>query len=137
MNITGIIIGALCAGGIYYFYKRGHKIRTTASELAKKDLPSNDIIELIDGELKLADIVAYLKGCALDQKKDIPFVANAKAPEFKNFFDKEFESNKESILFGVFDKNIDGIRCAKVITAPSIDKQLKDMLGNEPMIILN
>jgi len=96
----------------------------------------SNIVESIEGELKLEDIVAYLKEYVPNQKKDIPFVANAKAIEFKSLFDGEF-MHDEAIFFGIYDQTTDMIRCAKVITAPSIDKQLKDVLSNEPLVILN
>jgi len=135
MKIIGIIIGALCAGGIYYFYKRGHKIRMTAAELAKKGIGGN-IVESIEGELKLEDVVAFLRENVHDRKNDVPFVANAKAIEFKNLFNGEF-MHDEAIFFGIYDHTTDMIRCAKVITAPSIDNKLKDVLGDMSLVILS
>jgi len=46
MNTIGLIVGSIvCIGGVYYFYKRGHKIRITASELAKKDISGNIVVK--------------------------------------------------------------------------------------------
>jgi len=97
---------------------------------------SSNVVESIDVELKMTDIVAYLKGCALDQKKDIPFVANAKASRFKNLFSNTEFINKEAVCVGVYDETIEEIRVSKVIDAPSIDKQLREVLGDNSFVML-
>ncbi|MBQ9508592.1 MAG: hypothetical protein IJJ78_09235 [Paludibacteraceae bacterium] len=135
-----VVICVACllgAGAIFYFYKRGHKIRLKASDIANKKA-ENITAEIIDGELKMTDVVAWFKGLSLKKDEDIPFIANAKLGEFKNLFkDIEFDDTKEAIFFGVFNQERHEITNANLIQATSIDNQLKDVLGNESLVILN
>ena len=135
-----VVICVACllgAGAIFSFYKRGHKIRLKASDIANKKA-ENITAEIIDGELKMTDVVAWFKGFSLKKDEDIPFIANAKLGEFKNLFkDIEFDDTKEAIFFGVFNQEKHEITNANLIQATSIDNQLKDVLGNEALVILN
>lgn len=131
MNTFAIIAIATAAiGGIlYYFYKRGESLRYF------RITPDNS--ETIEGELKLADIVAFLRLQKIDASIHVPFVANLNDLRVKSIVRGVTKSGYEAIFVGVYCSKNDNIDIYKAFFAKSLDEKLKDILGNETLVVLS
>lgn len=95
--------------------------------------------ETIDGELKMSDLINYMKSLNLRKDRDIPFVAKGDCEEFRKFLHAPFPKKKEgyiTIFVGVYNNATEIITEHKLIHSKSIDSDLQVLLANENLVVL-
>ena len=124
---TGIIIGTLVVAGIVgYAYIKSSKNKQV-SGISIDEVPK----EIVDGEVKMDDIVGFFKQMQLNKDNDTPFIAL----DIEETFGKEL-SPKESLhkegyktlFIGVLRQD-KYIKFARIIYTKDIDNKLTDMFS--------
>jgi len=127
--ITGA--AALLVGAAAYIIKN----RNTLFNKVKRKITANYEVETIEGELTMQDVVSYFKKLSLVQERDVPFIA--KANKLGNDVLKITTTiTGNSIFIGVYNLETDEITYSKLINTMSIDSKLKNLFGNEPLVVL-
>ena len=134
---AGLIIGLAIAAttvGVFYYYQTNQKGRVKKFDL------SGAKSEIIDGEIRLDDVVDYLKSQKLSKDVHIPFIASYKEGTinslkifFENINDKE---GYQILLIGIFDNNTEELSDIKILYGRSFDPKLCEIIGNAPLIVL-
>ena len=109
-----------------------------------------DLIDLIKGAINfiknlikaivtglfnfLAHCVNWFKKLYLDKNKDVPFVANGEY--FKQMLDTA-PVKEVGIFQGVYDESIDEITHHVYVEADGLDAKTREVLGNEPIVVLS
>jgi phage-related protein len=95
----------------------------------------NIIRAIVHGILNfVAHVVNWFKSLALDKEKDIPFIADA--DKIKDML-KTAPVKNVGIFEGVYDEDADEITSNRFVDADSLDEKTKEVLGNEPLVVLN
>lgn len=99
---------------------------------------------IINGILNFAQhIVGWFRGLHLARERHVPFIIDAKNPQFKEMIknarveDVGIFSKEAQICKGVYDELTDEIIHNEVIGADSLDVTTKNLLRNEPMVVLS
>lgn len=96
----------------------------------------NLITKVINGLVNFfSHVVGWFKSLYLNQQTDIPFVINAKSPEFKEMLQKAPQKNV-GIFQGVYNEQTEEITHHEYIAADALDSQTKNVLGSESMVVL-
>lgn len=82
----------------------------------------------------LKDVVSWFKSLLLVQQRDIPFVADAN--QFKDML-KSAPVKKVGIFEGVYNLDTDEITYNQEIDADGVDAKTREILENEPLVVLN
>lgn len=110
------------------------KPKDIISKIRKKLKHKEISVKTIEGKVNFQDIVAWFKSLPLDNNKHVPFIA--KADQFKDMLN--YKPKKNATLFiGVFDEEKNEIIHAQIIEADSFDDKILEVLGNEPIVVLN
>ena len=143
MKITIIIlvIAALCAVIAFFLLKQKQKIQ----EGKKTYKPSSKIFQQEDIVVKadivvFTDVVAYFKNLSLTKGRDIPFIAKANSKELQevvSVIKKTEDFNDTTLLLGTLNEETNEFENVKIIIAKSFDDKTKEVLGNEPLVVLN
>ena len=97
----------------------------------------NLVKRFIDGCLQFfKDVVNWFKSLKLNQKEDIPFIANANSKEFKQML-KQAPVKNVGIFQGVYNQETDEITHHEYIEADSVDEQTYETLKGEPIVVLS
>lgn len=94
------------------------------------------------------DIVNWFKNLNLIKERHSPFLANANAQEIKNLLKNAPVKNvgvfgesaldcQEQVVKGVYDMETDEIIHAELLGADKMDNQTRQILHNEPIVVLN
>lgn len=146
MGTGGIIAtsaAAVSAAAVIWFYVRRKltpkKIDSSTGNdnMTQKviDCVNNNIeVETISHELNFLEIVSWFKSLTLVKDKEIPFVAN---PLMMKDLLQINPISETSIIIGVYNLDKDVITHAKLINATSLDAKTKEILANEPLVVLN
>lgn len=90
---------------------------------------------IINGIINFAkDVVGYFKSLILIQERDVPFVADAN--QFKDML-KSAPVKKVGIFEGVYNLDTDEITYNQEIDADGVDAKTREILANEPLVVLN
>ena len=147
MKITIIIlvIAALCAVIVFFLLKQKQKKK----EGKKTYKPSSKIFQQEDIVVKadivvFTDVVAYFKNLSLTKGRDIPFIAKANSKELQevvsvivSVIKKTEDFNDTTLLLGTLNEETNEFENVKIIIAKSFDDKTKEVLGNEPLVVLN
>ncbi len=79
------------------------------------------------------EVVGWFKSLALDKNKHVPFVADA--AQFKDMLKTAPEKNV-GIFEGVYDEVDDEIVNNRYLEADEVDQKTKEVLGDEPLVVL-
>lgn len=146
MKLVNLLLlgGATCCGALLYYIFRKSK---ETKDPSKKVLQCNRIYEslnnhtediekkCIQGIFTLTDVVGWFKNIAnLDQNVDTPFIA--KATEFKELL-CWVSTKKYALFMGVYNDSLDSLTHAIIIETDELDEKIKEILGNEPLVVLN
>lgn len=93
------------------------------------------IREVIRGVLSFVqDVVGWFRSLGLIKGKDIPFVADpAKIKDMLN----NAPVKNVGLFEGVYDEQSDTITRHRLIEADSLDEQTRQILSNEPLVVLS
>lgn len=127
-----IVVAAILvfAAILFYFFKKNKR------SSFPKSLP---IIKQVDrrkvnGILVFEDIVGWFKTIDnLDKEVDTPFIADAN--KFKDVLGPS--SSKIPIVIGVYNEKEDEITHHLLLEADEIDDKTREVLGSEPLVVLN
>lgn len=116
-------------------------ILTTVIVLALANTFKDEIINLVKWVIQsivslLTHVVDYFKGLKLRKGRDIPFIAD----ETKlNIADRIHNAPVKNvhIFEATYNEDTEEIENYRFIAADEMDSELKDVLGNEPLVVLN
>ena len=95
----------------------------------------NLVRKVINGILNFAkEVVDWFKSLSLNPQKDTPFIADAK--KFKDML-KTAPEKKVGIFEGVYKEEKDEITAHRYLDADELDQKTKDVLENEPLVVLS
>lgn len=96
---------------------------------------TNIVRKVIRGILKFAtEVVNWFKSLSLDKDKHTPFIADAE--QFKDML-KTAPKKDVGIFEGVYDEEADEIVANRYLEADEVDQKTKEVLGNEPLVVLS
>lgn len=128
--ISGIAVVAVAGVLIYVALKR---------KKSTKELDISNIKEEAAEEVTLADIVGIFKQQNLQQQNDTPFIAKGESifgmllrPE-----EKLHKEGYESLLLGTYREKEGTVSPLIVIHYKSMDEKLKNVIGNEKLVVLS
>ena len=84
------------------------------------------------GILKFSKIIKWFKSLRLNPQKDTPFIANLQKMNSRSLI----HSKRVGLFVGVFSEVIDDVSHFHVYEADAFDKQTKQVLGNESLVVL-
>lgn len=92
---------------------------------------------IIEGILYLATyVVDYFKGLRLRKGRDIPFIANKNHKQIREMINKAPKKNV-GIFEGTYNEETDEIENLRDIEADQLGDDVKDVLENEPLVVLS
>lgn len=92
-------------------------------------------IDVIDGILNFFDnVVSWFKNKFLNPQRHTPFIGDEN--KIKQML-KTAPKKNVGIFEGVYDNQTDEIIDLKVVEADQLDSKTKEVLGNEPLVILS
>ena len=93
-------------------------------------------VRIINGMINFFNnIVGWFKGLRLKKEEDIPFVINAKDPQFREML-KNAPQKNVGLFEGVFNERTDEITHHEYLAADAIDNQTRQVIGNESVVVL-
>lgn len=116
-------------------------ILTTVIVLALAKTFKEEIVDLvrliIHGVVTLLSyVVDYFKGLKLRKGRDIPFIADETKLNIAERIHNAPVKNVH-IFEATYNEDTEEIENYRSIAADEMDSQLKDVLGNEPLVVLN
>ena len=92
---------------------------------------------IIEGFISFAkDVVGYFKGLILRKGRDIPFIADANKPEFKEML-KNAPVCDCGIFEGTYNEETDEIENTRFITSDELDERTSSVLKNDGLVVLS
>ncbi len=85
--------------------------------------------------LSLMEVVDYFKSLKLRKGHDIPFVANAKHPKIQEMLNDQSE-RPFALFVATYNEDTDNIENYRSIEANELDDEIKNILGDEPLVVL-
>ena len=93
--------------------------------------------KIINGILNFSrHVVGWFKSLPLNQRRDVPFIANADKAEFRKLI-KEAPIKNVGIFQGVYNEETEEITYNEYIQADALDNQTRQVLGKESLVVLN
>lgn len=94
----------------------------------------NIVRKVIQGIFQFArQVVDWFRSLTLDREKHTPFIADAE--KFKEML-KTAPVKEVGIFEGVYDEEADEIVANRYLEADELDQKTKEVLGNEPLVVL-
>lgn len=81
-------------------------------------------------------IVGWFKSLMLKQGRDVPFIANANSPQFRQLL-KEAPVKNVGIFQGVYNEDTNEITYNEYLQADAIDAETRNILGKETLVVLS
>lgn len=92
---------------------------------------------IINGILNFVQhIVKYFKNLPLIKGRDIPFIADARNKEFADMV-KRAPAKNVGIFEATLNDETNEIENMQWVEAENVDEKTKNVLGNEPIVVLN
>ena len=140
MNSLLMIAGAVvAAGGIVYYMNSRKKGENGGLNLGNAKIDLLDIKkEQIEGELHLNDVIASFRDKKLDRSIQLPFIAQ-ECKEIDGLFKSEVPAHKDGYVYlfkGAYNEKTEQIECGEIIYCKGFDMQLREVLKNEPIVVL-
>lgn len=93
--------------------------------------------KIINGILNFSrHVLGWFRSLPLNQKRDVPFIANADKAEFRKMI-KEAPVKNVGVFQGVYNEELDEITYNEYIQADALDEKTREILGKESLVILN
>lgn len=96
-----------------------------------------DFISLIiDGILEFSrHVVQYFRGLKLRKGRDMPFIANEQSEKFRQMI-HQAPVKDAGIFQGTYNEDTNEIENCRSLEADELDEKTKQILGNEPLVVL-
>lgn len=92
---------------------------------------------IIQGIISMAkDIVGYFKGLMLKKNRDIPFIADANKPKFKEML-KNAPVCECGIFEGTYNEETDEIENTRFITSDEMDENTASQFDETGLVVLS
>lgn len=85
----------------------------------------------------LNDVVKYFQSLALQKGIHTPFIMDAKVKEAHVFDELIPDGKKDGIIEGVYNEKTDSIDSIRYIGGEGVDKNTKEILEKDPLVVLN
>lgn len=96
----------------------------------------NLVTKIIKGIFEFSkEILGYFQALVLDRRKHTPFIADANDPRFKEML-RNAPVKNVGIFEGVYNEETEQIENTRMVEADELDKKTKDILGKEPLVVL-
>ncbi|MCQ2225614.1 MAG: hypothetical protein MJZ14_07830 [Paludibacteraceae bacterium] len=96
----------------------------------------NVVKRIINGVLNFfSHVVSWFRSLKLNPQTDIPFVINAKDPQFREML-KNAPMKDVGLFKGVYNEQTETITHHEYIAADSCDAQTNQVIGNEALVVL-
>lgn len=93
-------------------------------------------VRIINGVINFfSHVVGWFKNLALNQQEDIPFVINAKDPQFKAML-KNAPVKNVGVFEGVYNERTEEITHHEYLAADAIDSKTREVMGSESLVVL-
>lgn len=125
------IIGAGIAAAIGYCIWKMYQSKQNFLASVQEDV--------VEGTLRMDDIVNYFKSQQIIKGQDVPFLANGDCEEFRKMLHAPYPKKKEGYLtffIGVYNEKEDKIKFTRLIHAREVEQEIKEILGPEHLVVL-
>ena len=92
---------------------------------------------VVDDVLRMSDVVAYFKSLSLNQDLHTPFLT-LELDVLQSLISKDDlqKDGYKTIILGVYEESFDTIKYSRVIHCKDFDEKLKEILGEEKLVVL-
>ena len=127
------VLGASVCGVAYYMYKKGRKSVVPQIDGSLDDIKPEEV-----DKLNMSDVVAYFRGFQLKKGVDVPFIANAEAPQVRDILKNvSYPATGTTFILGSLNENTNNIENCRLIVAKEVGKDVVDAMGQDPLIVLS
>ena len=89
-------------------------------------------------KLNMSDVVAYFRDLQLKKGVDVPFIANAEAPQVRDILKNvSYPATGTTFVLGSLNENTNNIENCRLIVAKEVGKDVVEAMGQDPLIVLS
>ena len=127
------VLGATVCGVAYYMYKKGRKSVVPQIDGSLDGIKPEEV-----DKLNMSDVVAYFRGLQLKKGVDVPFIANAEAPQVRDILKNvSYPATGTTFILGSLNENTNNIENCRLIVAKEVGKDVVEAMGQDPLIVLS
>ena len=123
-TFSWILIGLVLGIGLLLFYRKGKVSRFGDIDSKVKEFTPEHV-----DSLSLKDVKDYFQGLHLQKGKDTPFIYHLQ--------DHPSTPNSNLYFLAVFDEESQQVKEGRLLDVTSIEADLRDLLGTDPIIVLS
>ena len=127
------VLGATICWVAYYMYKKGRKSVVPQIDGSLDGIKPEEV-----DKLNMSDVVAYFRGFQLKKGVDVPFIANAEAPQVRDILKNvSYPATGTTFILGSLNENTNNIENCRLIVAKEVGKDVVEAMGQDPLIALS
>ena len=127
------VLGATICWVAYYMYKKGRKSVVPQIDGCLDGIKPEEV-----DILNMSDVAAYFRGFQLKKGVDVPFIANAEAPQVRDILKNvSFPTTGTTFILGSLNENTNNIENCRLIVAKEVGKDVVEAMGQDPLIVLS
>ena len=127
------VLGATICWVAYYMYKKGRKSVVPQIDGSLDSIKPEEV-----DKLNMSDVVAYFRGLQLKKGVDVPFIANAEAPQVRDILKNvSYPATGTTFILGSLNENTNNIENCRLIVAKEVGKDVVEAMGQDPLIVLS
>ena len=127
------VLGAIVCWVAYYMYKKGRKSVVPQIDGSLDGIKPEEV-----DKLNMSDVVAYFRGFQLKKGVDVPFIANAEAPQVRDILKNvSYPATGTTFVLGSLNENTNNIENCRLIVAKEVGKDVVEAMGQDPLIVLS
>ena len=127
------VLGATICWVAYYMYKKGRKSVVPQIDGSLDGIKPEEV-----DKLNMSDVVAYFRGFQLKKGVDVPFIANAEAPQVRDILKNvSYPATGTTFVLGSLNENTNNIENCRLIVANEVGKDVVEAMGQDPLIVLS
>lgn len=127
------VLGATICWVAYYMYKKGRKSVVPQIDGSLDGIKPEEV-----DKLNMSDVVAYFRGFQLKKGVDVPFIANAEAPQVRDILKNvSYPATGTTFVLGSLNENTNNIENCRLIVAKEVGKDVVEAMGQDPLIVLS
>ena len=127
------VLGATVCGVAYYMYKKGRKSVVPQIDGSLDGIKPEEV-----DKLNMSDVVAYFRGFQPKKGVDVPFIANAEAPQVRDILKNvSYPTTGTTFILGSLNENTNNIENCRLIVAKEVGKDVVEAMGQDSLIVLS
>ena len=127
------VLGAAVCGVAYHMYKKGRKSVVPQIDGSLDGIKPEEV-----DKLNMSDVAAYFRGFQLKKGVDVPFIANAEAPQVRDILKNvSYPATGTTFVLGSLNENTNNIENCRLIVAKEVGKDVVEAMGQDPLIVLS